>query len=661
MSIFYQRCNASFPKKIDISMPPEDLAQLRSPPANSKHAYRRAGDGSGAVFVDDRSSFFNSSTGPVMQVMVEAYASAKQQWKQECPCISQMIDTIPMTISKHLQPNGNAREGVVAFVAPWKPLEISTLDKVLQDFVDVGLTNDFLRNHYHSTFYHELAHIFGSCIPCWDATKIERFKALREITKAKEYIAIQIKAATFPSRYVDNMFREYMRREISNMFPTIEQKHKEFWELYNSDPDKYPQVAENEDYKKRLGEAMDEESVAIFDRSTFSGRLNDMKELIPLKIRNSPRDIANYLIGSILNITSDQDDHTLIYLRQFLCNNNGAKSFIASTLKHLLDKAGPVTPFGIIKYASLQDYIDGEIEELFGDLENLTTDTATRIYYPLSDGWPIMFNPDLPPSLREDDVVRMLNEGTWLPALQVARNNMKRFYERILSFDSLEEYMFEPLAEIFDNIFKNTPFDKSKICSFFDNIYTCDNLQPELRLQFDLQFKETKGTIWNGPTEWDILARPQSGSNSMGCCAEEKTWERWLFGPPDYGYFKIGELVLCESCPGKCSFMWRPPQLFDREAKPYRRNILSNSFISSIIFGCTLSKKVKGGSGPNNLLFEDSSDYGYNQDIINKLQDQLTNEVFQAMKASLTAVNAYLTVGVECDELKGKKADYGEL
>ena len=83
MSIFYQRCNASFPKKIDISMPPEDLAQLRSPPANSKHAYRRAGDGSGAVFVDDRSSFFNSSTGPVMQVMVEAYASAKQQWKQE--------------------------------------------------------------------------------------------------------------------------------------------------------------------------------------------------------------------------------------------------------------------------------------------------------------------------------------------------------------------------------------------------------------------------------------------------------------------------------------------------------------------------------------------------------------------------------------------------
>ena len=157
-----------------------------------------------------------------MQVMVEAYASAKQQWKQECPCISQMIDTIPMTISKHLQPNGNAREGVVAFVSPWKPLEISTLDKVLQDFVDVGLTNDFLRNHYHSTFYHELAHVFGSCIPCWDASKIERFKALREITKAREYIAFQIKAATFPSRYVDNMFREYMRREISNMFPTIE-------------------------------------------------------------------------------------------------------------------------------------------------------------------------------------------------------------------------------------------------------------------------------------------------------------------------------------------------------------------------------------------------------------------------------------------------------
>lgn len=661
MSIFYQRCNASFPKKIDISMPPEDLAELRSPPANSKHAYRRAGDGSGAVFVDDRSSFFNSSTGPVMQVMVEAYELAKQQWKQECPCISQMIDTIPMTISKHLHPNGNRREGVVAFVAPWIPLEISTLDKTLQDFVDVGLPNDFLRQYYHSTFYHELAHIFGTCIPCWDASKVEVYTAVTEITRAREYIAMQIKAATFPSRYVDNLFQEHMRRELSNMFPTIEQKHKEFWELYNSDPDKYPQVAENEEYKKRLGEVMPEESVAKFDRSTFSGRIDAMERIVPPKIRNSPRDMANYLIKSILNITSDRDDHTLIYLRQFLCNNNGAKSFITSTLKHLLDNAGPVTQFGIINYATLQDYIEGETNNLFEKLENLTTDSATKIYYSISDGWPIMFNPDLPPHLQEDDVVRMLNDGTWLPALEVAKNNAKSFYERILSFDSLEEYMFEPLAEIFDNIFKNTPFDKSKICSFFDNIYTCDNLQPELRLQFDLQFKETKGTIWNGPTEWDILARPQSGANSMGCCVEEKTWERWLFGPPDYGYFKIGELVLCESCPGKCSFMWRPPQVFDSQRKAYYSNILTNDFISSILFGCTLSPKGRGESGSNNLVFEDKSDYGWNENIIKKLQDQLTNEVFEAMKASLTSVNAYLTVGVECDELKGKKADYGEL
>lgn len=661
MSIFYQRCNTSFPKKIDIRMPPEDLAQLRSPPTNTDHAYRRAGDGSGAVFVDDRSSFFNNPSSPEMQIMVEAWDLAKQQWKQECPCISQMIDTIPMTISRHNAPGTEEpRKGVVAFVAPYQPLEVNTCEGVIQEFLDVGINNNVLREYYHSVFYHEIAHIFGICIPCWDASKIERHKALQEITRAKDFIGIQIKAATSPSRYVDNLFDEYTLKEFRKMFPTMEQKHKEFWELYNSDPNKYPQVAENEKWKKDLADAgISESGVARMDQSAFTGRVFRMRDIIPNDVRDSPRVIANYLIRSILFITSDQDDHTLIYLRQFLCNNNGAKSFIATILKRLVNQSEHAS--------SVQEHIESHLNKYFENLEGFTIPEPfnkpglLNTYFPGVYDWVIMFNPAIPPNLQDDDVIRMLNEGTWGPAVSVAKNNARLFYEHIISFDSLEEYMFKPLAEIFDNIFKNTPFDKSKVCSFFDNIYSCDNLQPELRLQFDLEFRETKSTIWNGPTEWDILARPQSGSNSLGCCVEEKTWERWLFGPPDYGYFKIGELILCESCPGKCSFMWRPPELFDREFIRYRRNILTNTFISTIIFGCTMSAKGKGDSGSNAAVFEDDSDYGYNQDIINKLQDQLLNEVFQAIKASLDTVNAYLTRGVDCNELKGKKADYGEL
>lgn len=142
----------SFPKNITITVPSSDLKDLFVQDFDLRNSnYDK-------VYIAPKSGYFENPTTNAIAHISDAFNQAKGMWKAACPCLGNLIDTLPLVVDNQYPEDGHHGRPF-AFVNSDHPMVVNIEAHWIPKVRD--------NNLWPGVFFHEMSHVLEFCTSCF--------------------------------------------------------------------------------------------------------------------------------------------------------------------------------------------------------------------------------------------------------------------------------------------------------------------------------------------------------------------------------------------------------------------------------------------------------------------------------------------------------------